>query len=194
MSTTSICKHICRSLSPDEVTRLLRDSALYTSLWEDGLPALTRSPSPLPSLDKKPSTPTLVPSERLGTPNATTVIHTTTTPNARDVWSSSGNAPDTEDNMRNPPTVTPSDTLSSGVPDSSPDSEYEIDAILQCRKRNGRFQWLVSWKGYGPEFNQWRSIDALDGCLETLVDFHRNRKPRALGPSMKYLESRLKKR
>lgn len=35
------------------------------------------------------------------------------------------------------------------------DKEYEVEAILDCRKRQNRVQYLIKWKGYSPEDNSW---------------------------------------
>ena len=35
------------------------------------------------------------------------------------------------------------------------DEEYEVEAIVDCRKRGNQLQYLVKWKGYGPEENSW---------------------------------------
>ena len=34
---------------------------------------------------------------------------------------------------------------------------YKIDKILKQRIRNGRREYLVRWKGYGPQFDSWTS-------------------------------------
>lgn len=35
------------------------------------------------------------------------------------------------------------------------EEEFEIEAILDCRKRNNQAQFPIKWKGYGPEENSW---------------------------------------
>ena len=43
--------------------------------------------------------------------------------------------------------------------------KYEIQQILDTRKCQNTIEFLVSWKGYGPEHNQWirkRDIHAKD--------------------------------
>lgn len=59
--------------------------------------------------------------------------------------------------------------LKPAVPDPFPDrgtrvpepvlvdasEEYEVEAILDCRRRLGQVQFLIKWKGYGPENNSW---------------------------------------
>jgi len=32
---------------------------------------------------------------------------------------------------------------------------FEIDRILKTRKRNGKIQYFVAWKGYPSKFNLW---------------------------------------
>lgn len=45
------------------------------------------------------------------------------------------------------------------------DEEFEVEAVLDCRKRRGQTQYLIKWKGYGPEENSWepaRNVHATD--------------------------------
>ena len=35
------------------------------------------------------------------------------------------------------------------------DEHFDIDRIIKTRKRNGKVQYLVSWKGYPSKFNSW---------------------------------------
>jgi len=37
----------------------------------------------------------------------------------------------------------------------SDDERFDVDRILKTRKRNGKIQYLVSWKGYPAKFNSW---------------------------------------
>ena len=32
---------------------------------------------------------------------------------------------------------------------------FDVDRILKTRKRGGKIQYLVSWKGYPSKFNSW---------------------------------------
>jgi hypothetical protein len=35
------------------------------------------------------------------------------------------------------------------------DEVYEVEKILKTRIRNGKKEYFVSWRSYGPEFNSW---------------------------------------
>ena len=35
------------------------------------------------------------------------------------------------------------------------EEEFEVESILDCRRRRNQVQFLVKWKGYGPEENSW---------------------------------------
>jgi len=37
----------------------------------------------------------------------------------------------------------------------SDDDDFDVDRILKTRKRNGKIQYLVSWKGYPSKFDSW---------------------------------------
>ena len=41
----------------------------------------------------------------------------------------------------------------------SDDEHFDVDRILKTRKRGGKIEYLVSWKGYPSKFNCW--IDQL---------------------------------
>lgn len=55
---------------------------------------------------------------------------------------------------------------------------YTVERIVGRRLRKfGRTtvtQYLVKWEGYGPEFNEWRSLSYLDNCMD-LVEEYENR-------------------
>ena len=52
---------------------------------------------------------------------------------------------------------------------------YEVERVEAKRLRKfGRTtvtQYFVKWVGYGPEFNEWRSISYLDNCLDLVEEF-----------------------
>uniref|UniRef100_A0A8C5LPA6 Gypsy retrotransposon integrase-like protein 1 n=1 Tax=Leptobrachium leishanense TaxID=445787 RepID=A0A8C5LPA6_9ANUR len=52
------------------------------------------------------------------------------------------------------------------------DDVFEVDTILDSRIRRSRLEYLIQWKGYGPEERSW--IDHKDVSAPTLIDrFHR---------------------
>ena len=53
------------------------------------------------------------------------------------------------------------------------DVEYEVDYILRSRKRRGRTQYLVKWKGYDDSENSWLAHKDLEHAPEALDAFLR---------------------
>ncbi|PRP72749.1 retrotransposable element protein, partial [Planoprotostelium fungivorum] len=51
------------------------------------------------------------------------------------------------------------------------EQEYEVEVILDVQKRYGKTQYLVSWKGYGPEENLWLPEDNLSNSPDLVADF-----------------------
>jgi exonuclease III len=46
--------------------------------------------------------------------------------------------------------------------EEEPDTQYEVDKILNSRQQDGeKKEYLVSWKGYGPEDDTWEPLDGL---------------------------------
>ena len=35
------------------------------------------------------------------------------------------------------------------------EEEFEVEAVLDCRRRRNQVQYLIKWRGYGPENNSW---------------------------------------
>ncbi|QRV84680.1 Retrotransposable element Tf2 protein [Ceratobasidium sp. AG-Ba] len=59
------------------------------------------------------------------------------------------------------------------------EEEYEVEKILDSRKQRNQIQYLVHWKGYGPESNTWEPIEHLDTAMGAVKKFHREN-PRAI--------------
>ena len=41
--------------------------------------------------------------------------------------------------------------------DKSPEDEYIVEKVLKTRKREGRLEHYVKWRGYDGKFNSWTS-------------------------------------
>lgn len=54
---------------------------------------------------------------------------------------------------------------------SSELQSYEVETIIDKRKKNGKEQYLVKWKGYGLDQTTWEPKENLGNCLEMLVSF-----------------------
>ena len=53
--------------------------------------------------------------------------------------------------------------------------EYQVSEVLNSRLRNRRLEYLVSFKGYGPEENEWLPEENLENAKEAIAEFrHKN--------------------
>lgn len=59
--------------------------------------------------------------------------------------------------------------------DTDESKSYEIGALLgrrtTSRKGKQRVQYLVRWKGYGPEWDEWYDEDGLDNARKLVKDY-----------------------
>ncbi|KNE88802.1 hypothetical protein PSTG_17762, partial [Puccinia striiformis f. sp. tritici PST-78] len=51
--------------------------------------------------------------------------------------------------------------------------EWEVEEILDGRKKGKKTEFLVSWKGFGPEEDSWEPEQNLQNCKELLEKFTR---------------------
>ena len=52
------------------------------------------------------------------------------------------------------------------------EEEFEVDEILDCRKRYNKTEYLVSWKGFNSSHNSWEPLLNLENSQKLLDDFH----------------------
>lgn len=69
------------------------------------------------------------------------------------------------------------------------EEEWEVEQILDCRRRYNKKEYLVAWKGFGKEQNSWELELNLKHCKELVKDFN-SRFPEA---SDRYKRRRRKK-
>ncbi len=83
--------------------------------------------------------------------------------------------------QRQPPPPGPVE-YGSGDEHSEGDGEvYEVERIVDHRRHRGRDQYLVRWKGYGPQDDQWKAASELTHSQRLLDEFHeRNRRIQAI--------------
>ena len=58
------------------------------------------------------------------------------------------------------------------------EEEFEVNDIIDKRKRGSKIEYLVSWKGYGPEEDSWEPAENL-GNAQDVVDRFNIKYPRA---------------
>jgi hypothetical protein len=69
-----------------------------------------------------------------------------------------------------PPVVTPEG-----------EEEYEVEKILNSRKVGRQLQYLICWKGYGPEEDTWQPKADVVNAPKLVRRFHQQH-PEAPGP------------
>src|SRR5882724_3049348 len=50
--------------------------------------------------------------------------------------------------------------------------EYEVERILDSRLFRGKLEYLVHWKGYGVEEDEWRPVEDVKGSRQLISKFH----------------------
>ena len=51
--------------------------------------------------------------------------------------------------------------------------EYEVEKILDSRIFRGKVEYLVRWKGYGVEEDEWQPSQNIRGSKRLVAEFHR---------------------
>jgi hypothetical protein len=65
----------------------------------------------------------------------------------------------------------PHDALLETDIEVEPEHEFEVEQILDKKKINGQWKYLVKWEGYPPEDNTWEPRKNLTDCAEKLELF-----------------------
>jgi len=68
--------------------------------------------------------------------------------------------------------------------------EYEVEGILDSRIQRSKLQYLVEWKGYGPEERTWEPVENLENAKEAIAAFHRRHPNRPAATDLTNLELR----
>ena len=50
--------------------------------------------------------------------------------------------------------------------------EYEVEKILNSRIFHGKVEYLVRWKGYGVEEDEWCPVRDVQGSKQLIAEFH----------------------
>ncbi|QRV80824.1 Retrotransposable element Tf2 protein [Ceratobasidium sp. AG-Ba] len=72
-----------------------------------------------------------------------------------------------------PPVVTPEG-----------EEEYEVEKVLDSCQRRNQVQYLIKWKGYGPESNTWEPLEHLGNALASVQKFHKDNQRSARHPNL----------
>jgi hypothetical protein len=57
---------------------------------------------------------------------------------------------------------------------SDDEAEFEVEAILNRRRRNNKLEYFVKWKGYPTSDNTWEPIEHLANCADLVTTFDYN--------------------
>jgi hypothetical protein len=60
------------------------------------------------------------------------------------------------------------------------EDEYEVEKILGARKRKGIRQYLVKWKGYPENYDQWEPEENLGNAEELVREYWKGAKRRRI--------------
>jgi transcription antitermination factor NusG len=51
------------------------------------------------------------------------------------------------------------------------EDEWEIEKLVDRRRRRNRLEYLVRWKGWSPEYDEWKTVDQLENARQMMRDY-----------------------
>ncbi|QRW21152.1 Transposon Tf2-7 polyprotein [Rhizoctonia solani] len=55
------------------------------------------------------------------------------------------------------------------------EEEYKVEQIIDSKQQQGKWFYLIKWKGYGPEDNSWEPDELLEHSQEEIKRFNQAR-------------------
>ncbi|QRW17243.1 Retrotransposable element Tf2 protein [Rhizoctonia solani] len=59
------------------------------------------------------------------------------------------------------------------------EEEYEVEQIIDSKRQQGKWFYLIKWKGYGPEDNSWEPEELLEHSQEEIQRFNKSQLKKA---------------
>ena len=76
-------------------------------------------------------------------------------------------------NKKTPRVTTDGTRMEEDSDSDGDDIRYEVERVMGHRKRNGKFEFRVKWKGYEETESTWEPREHLDNCLPKLDEYFR---------------------
>jgi hypothetical protein len=64
------------------------------------------------------------------------------------------------------------------------ETEYEVETILDSRKRRNVIKYLIRWKGYDNTHDTWEPFENIQNSMELVKNFHRDHPGKAVHPDV----------
>ena len=59
------------------------------------------------------------------------------------------------------------------------EEEYKVEGIMDSQETKGNWEYLIKWKGYGPEDNSWEPEELLEHSQEEVKRFNKSQLKKA---------------